>query len=396
MTGRTRGRKYPGVYRRARSPYWWIKYTLPDGRVVRESSKTRSVMEAVKLRSMRLSGILPLAQAEKSLEPDEEPGPKTLREFAPVFLEVQKHLKSYTSLKGRVESLLRGMGDVPLESLSAQHFEKHRAGRLRGRKDRSGKVVVAPCAPATTNRELQALKNMIKKARSYGHVSRETFERIMEIKALREENTIIRYLSREEEEGLLAACIKLGQENGRRYGHLYPIVLMALRTGMRKSEILNLKREDVNLGKRIIHVVKSKSGKRRDVPIAADLLEVLRDVLGGHCMDYVFWHGKDKAEAFRDVRRSFKRALRKAGITGFRFHDARHHMASWYVMEGGNILHLQKILGHESVQMTERYAHLAPDFIEAATRVLDGHIQGCWAHSGHTGNSRQECNGASG
>jgi integrase len=50
-------------------------------------------------------------------------------------------------------------------------------------------------------------------------------------------------------------------------------------------------------------------------------------------------------------------------------------MASLFVMEGGNIVHLQKILGHHSVQMTERYAHLAPEFIEAATRILDGYVK---------------------
>lgn len=155
-----------------------------------------------------------------------------------------------------------------------------------------------------------------------------------------------------------------------------------------RGEILALRREDVNLDKRVIHVVKSKSGKRRDVPVPADLLGVLRVHLGSHCMEQVFWHGADKARAYGDVKRSFKRALGKAGITNFRFHDCRHHYASHFVMDGGNILHLQKILGHQSVQMTERYAHLAPDFIEAATRILDmhdaavGHTEGTLAIGG--------------
>ncbi len=383
-------RKYPGVYRRkgskegsleGSSPYWWIKYTLPDGRVVRESTKTTSVMEAVHLRSIRLSGVLPLGQAKKSIEPDAKPVPRTLAEFGPEYLEVQAHLKSFATLQGRVRNLVEVLGKIPMEDLTARDYEKYRARRLKGRKDKRGKVEAIGCKPATANRDLQALKSMLKKALSYGYVSRDAYERIAEIKKLREENAVVRYLSRDEEASLLRACLDLGKENERYYGHLYPIVLTALRTGLRKGEILALRREDVNLGKRIIHVVKSKSGKRRDVPIAADLLGVLRAHLGSHCMEQVFWHGDEKAEAYRDVRKSFKRALAKAGISAFRFHDCRHHMASQFVMEGGNILHLQKILGHQSVQMTERYAHLAPDFIEAATRVLDGYVKS----NGHVG-----------
>jgi integrase len=301
---------------------------------------------------------------------------------------VQAHLKSYGTLKGRVRSLVEAFGDTPMEKLTARDYEKYRARRLKGRKDKRGKVEDVACKPSTVNRDLQVLKNMFEKALTYDFISREAFDRIAKIKKLREENTVIRYLSREEEASLLKACLDLGRENSRYYGHLYPIVLTALRTGMRKGEILALRREDVNLGKRIIHVVKSKSGKRRDVPVPADLLGVLRAHLGSHCMEQVFWHGSEKAETYRDVKKSFKRALGKAGITNFRFHDCRHHYASHFVMDGGNILHLQKILGHQSVQMTERYAHLAPDFIEAATRILDmhnaavGHTEGTLAFGG--------------
>ena len=373
-SAKVRKSRHSGVFLRPDSKFYWITYRTPDGRRYRESTGTTSVLEAVKIRSKRLLGHGIPSASDKDK-------PKTLKTFAPEYLEVQGHLKSYATLEGRVRNLVESLGHVRMEDMTARDYERYRAGRLKGRKDKRGKVESAPCQPATVNRDLQVLKNMLQKALSYGYVTRAAYDRIAEIKKLREENTIIRYLTRDEEASLLKACVDLGQENERLYEHLHPIVLTALRTGLRKGEILALRREDVNLGKRIIHVVKSKSGKRRDVPIAADLLGVLRAHLGSHCMEQVFWHGDEKAEAYKDVRRSFKRALGKAGITAFRFHDCRHHMASQFVMEGGNILHLQKILGHQSVQMTERYAHLAPDFIEAATRVLDGYVKS----NGHVG-----------
>lgn len=379
-TGRTR---YPGIYRRNRSKYYWIVYTTPDGRKHRESTKTTSLMEAVQLRALRMAGLTPLEKAEEQLL--EKPEPRTLGEFAPEYLAVQKHLKSYDTLRGRVEALVEALGTIPMEELSAKDYELYRAKRLTAKRPRPRqKKGLGPCKPATVNRELSILKNMLKKARTYGYISRDAVERITAIRPLREENTIIRYLSQEEEDRLICSSYDLSQEQPSVYGHLYPIVLTAIRTGMRKGEILGLKREDVNLEKRIIHVTRSKGGGRRDVPIPADLVEVLRGVLGGHCMDHVFWHGKGNAEAYKNIKGSFKRALRKARITNFRFHDLRHHYASTFVMNGGNILHLQKILGHQSIEMTMRYAHLAPDFIQAATKVLDEHSAKSSTHFVHT------------
>jgi site-specific recombinase XerD len=62
---------------------------------------------------------------------------------------------------------------------------------------------------------------------------------------------------------------------------------------------------------------------------------------------------------------SWESALERAGIEDFHFHDCRHHFASWFMMRGGNLLALSKILGHAKVSMTEKYAHLSPDHLRA-------------------------------
>jgi integrase len=74
----------------------------------------------------------------------------------------------------------------------------------------------------------------------------------------------------------------------------------------------------------------------------------------------------------RDVQRSFRTALKKAGIENFRFHDLRHTSASWMMMKGANLKSVQEHLGHSSIKMTEKYSHLAPAFQKAEVEKLNG------------------------
>jgi integrase len=83
------------------------------------------------------------------------------------------------------------------------------------------------------------------------------------------------------------------------------------------------------------------------------------------------------------IKRSFSTACRRAGISDFRIHDLRHTFASWLVTEGVPLLEVSRLLGHSTVKMTERYAHLAPDSLESAVSLLDQR-----SHSGHTDRRR--------
>ena len=88
---------------------------------------------------------------------------------------------------------------------------------------------------------------------------------------------------------------------------------------------------------------------------------------------YVFPHfeGQLAGEAIRDIKNGWQTAVKRAGITNFRWHDLRHCFASWLVMKGVDLEVVQKLLGHRNIRMTQRYAHLSPQYLSQQVKVLD-------------------------
>ena len=142
------------------------------------------------------------------------------------------------------------------------------------------------------------------------------------------------------------------------------VALVALTTGMRLAEIFGLCWTDLDYGQGLIAVrLRLKNGKTRYVPMSTELAEEFRrfpQVFG----EERILPPKPRAKSGRQrVDRSFRGVLKVAGIENFRFHDLRHTFASWYMMNGGDLYELAKILGHANIKMTERYAKLAKQYI---------------------------------
>jgi len=156
------------------------------------------------------------------------------------------------------------------------------------------------------------------------------------------------------------------------------IVYVALYTGMRRGELLSLKWESIDLNSDMLLVKSSycrikkqvkqetKSKKIRYIPLSKALkkiLEQLRKITGASGFVCPFIHP--------DLyNKEFKKSSQQAGLKLIRFHDLRHTFASNFLMGGGNIYDLQKILGHSTIQMTERYLHLVPSHLKGKTEVL--------------------------
>ena len=142
------------------------------------------------------------------------------------------------------------------------------------------------------------------------------------------------------------------------------IVIVALTTGMRMAEIFGLIWSDLHYSEGLIAVrAKLKGGKIRYVPMTAELAAELRTYPAIIGEDFLFpprLSGKGERQRLEG---SFATILDLAGIQNFRFHDLRHTFASWYMMNGGDLYELAKILGHSNIRMTERYAKLGKTHI---------------------------------
>src|SRR5260370_4882868 len=144
--------------------------------------------------------------------------------------------------------------------------------------------------------------------------------------------------------------------NGTFY-RLRAIVLIALTTGMRMAEIFGLIWSDLRYGEGLIAVrSKLKGGKNRYVPLTPELAAELRKYPAVPGEEYLFPPKADAKGERQRVEKSFATILELAGIQNFRFHDLRHTFASWYMMNGGDLYELAKILGHSNIKMTQRYA----------------------------------------
>jgi len=219
-------------------------------------------------------------------------------------------------------------GDQLLDQIAAEDIEMYKVKRKE-------KV-----SSATVNREIACLKHIFTKAIEWGKVSESPTKRV---KLFRENNKRIRYLENEEIPRLCGACPDW----------LKPVVLVALNTGMRKGEILNLKWRDIDFRKRIVYITNSKVGYR-EIPLNDLLYKVLLRVSKNKEIPYIFCHKNGKP--LKDIRRSFSLALERAEIEDFRFHDLRHTFASHLVMAGIDLKTVQELLGHKTIEMTLRYS----------------------------------------
>ncbi|MDP6561071.1 MAG: site-specific integrase, partial [Candidatus Binatia bacterium] len=126
--------------------------------------------------------------------------------------------------------------------------------------------------------------------------------------------------------------------------------------------------EDVDLGSGMIHILKSKSGKSREIPMSDHLRADLSRFPRRLGSEYVF-PGKT-GEPLKVIKRSWQRAVKKAEIEGATFHTLRHTAASYLVMGGVDLRTVQEILGHADIRITMRYAHLSPAHKAAAVQKL--------------------------
>ena len=175
----------------------------------------------------------------------------------------------------------------------------------------------------------------------------------------------VRFLSNDELTALLEAC------RDSSCGYLYPAVMLALTTGMRRGEQFGLTWEDVDFERGWITLGVTKNKQRRGVPLVGGALEELRSLGRVRRIDTAFVFPSHNGKKPLDIRLPFTNALKRAGITDFHWHDLRHCAASYLAMSGVPLKVIGKLLGHSTSAMTDRYSHLADEIVtDAVSKVM--------------------------
>lgn len=349
-------------YRRKDSPVWWVSYTDPGGKRVRRTTGTTDRKEAEALEAKWK------LEAYRHQQWDEQPS----HSFDELML---GYLKATRCEK-------RGMGHR--RALDAtRHLKAHFGGcdavmtapMIRGYIEARREADVSD---STINRELSVLSAAINYARREWEWE---LPNPVHGRKLREPEGRVRWITRAE-----AARLIQEAEREPNAPHLADFIRLALHTGCRKAELLGLEWRRVDLQEGLIHLEAkhTKSGKRRAIPMNSETREVIllrARFRAKHCpgSPWVFCHKNGKR--LGDVKRSFVTACRRAGIADFRIHDLRHTCAAWLVSAGADLMDVRDLLGHSTIRMTERYAHLAPEKVRAAVALLERPR----SRSGHAG-----------
>lgn len=248
--------------------------------------------------------------------------------------------------------LLQSFGTLRLNAITTEVIERYKA-----------KKKLSGLTPKTINNHLAILRKCLATARDWNLLTE-----VPHVPTLRTSRPSFRYLSESEEKALLAATPPC---------QLRSMILVALRTGLRFSELTALRWEDIDLNRGLLavhrsivegHIGPTKNLRSRHIRLTREVLDVLQATPKEHPL--VFQH--DGAPVHQQVAiKRLRRLSKRAGIEPATWHDLRHTFASRLVARGAPLPAVQQLLGHADIAMTMRYTHLAPDTVSSAMDLLE-------------------------
>lgn len=249
------------------------------------------------------------------------------------------------------DRLLAVIGSVAVGEISPFAIERFKKARTD-----------AGAAPATVNRDLEVLTHFYGLAASWDWCSREKADAVRRVPHLKEPPGRVRYLTGDEEARLMGAL----PVRVRR------IVTATLLSGMRQSEVVLLRKNAVDLQGKVITLTRTKANKLRRIYVNDAFARLLEEAIADsrEGVQYVFTNRAGEPYTPDGVRSIFRRGVQKAGILNFHFHDLRHTTATRLRQRGVGIDAIADVLGHSSLAMAQRYAHLGRDTLREAMASL--------------------------
>ncbi|MEM8165181.1 site-specific integrase [Morganella morganii] len=356
---------------------WHCDFVSPSGKRIRRSLETSDKRQAQELHDQLK------AEAWRVEKLGDYPS-VTFDDACLRWLQEKEHKKSLDDDKTKIEYFLEFFSGKLLSSITETDILKATSGMINRKHKEVWEIKAAsakkkgtkiapykqkPATQATKDRYLAFLRSLFRAAvNDWKWIGKSPTIKVRQKKEIR-----VRWLTKEEATTLIQCMPDV----------MKPVVMFALATGLRRSNILNLEWTQIDLQRKVawIHPEDTKGGKAIGVALNETACRVLRMQIGKH-QQYVFvhteaWHRADgsptaKVRKMRvDDNTAWSTGLRRAGITNFRFHDLRHTWASWLVQAGVPLTALQEMGGWESIEMVQRYAHLAPNHLVEHARRID-------------------------
>ncbi len=317
------------IYKRKET--WWIQYTAPDGRRVQQTAGTQIKQEAQELHDQLK------AEAWRVKNLGDKPR-HTWQEAVVRWLTEQGHKKSIETDKVRLRWLDKHLNNTCLDEIT-----KTRVDTIKSAKQNEG------VSNATVNRTLALLRSILNRAKQ----DWEWLDSTPNVRLFPENATRVRWLSHEESDKLIDELPE----------HLKAMTRFTLSTGLRESNVTGLQWTQIDMQRRCawIHADQAKGKKAIAVPLNSDALVVIQQQIGKNDIHVFTYKGKP---VIRANNHAWEKALIRANIIDFRWHDLRHTWASWHVQNGTPLHVLKELGGWSDLTMVLRYAHLSSKHLE--------------------------------
>lgn len=335
-----------------RGNVWWVRFTAPNGARIRESSGSGSKRDAEEYETRRKAELWRIHKlGDKPRRKWEEAVTTWAAERGGIDQTTKGHLRKLNPhFQGRyLDAIDRDfLGQVMLELAKDPRMVYDRSTK-KTRPASDGSTVT----PATVNRRMEVARAIMRSAEARGWIQRApSFPRMKEPKDR------VRWITREEAAALIHHLPP----------HMKAIVRFALATGLREANIIGLKWDQISPDRRFawIHPDEAKAGKGIPVPLNEEARKAME--AADPAPPYVFgYKGRRLSKANNTA---FARALSKAGIQDFRFHDLRHTWATWHRLSGTAQEDLKELGGWASPEMVNRYAHFTAEHLAASAENL--------------------------
>ncbi|MGH9425853.1 MAG: tyrosine-type recombinase/integrase [Terriglobia bacterium] len=320
-----------------RGNVWWVRFTTPGGKLVRQSSQTEDKQAAQELHD-KLK-----AESWRVAKLGQKPN-RTWDEAAYRWLQETQHKKSHHTDEFKLKWLQQYLSMKPLHEITRDVVMT------------IAEIKRKQTSPSTANRIIALVRSILRRAEREW----EWIERTPLLRLYPEPKRRIRWITPEQAHKLLSLLP----------GHQRDIVAFALATGLRQANVLKLEWSQVDMERKVawIHADQAKAGRDIHISLNQTALVILRRQIGKHPERVFTFKGNPIAWA---NTRAWREALKKAEISNFRWHDLRHTWASWLVQNGVPLSEIQEMGGWESHEMVRRYAHLSPAHLATRAQVLD-------------------------